>query len=222
MSRSTRPQIGAGVDDGLLDANADAIARRIGGLAGAPGGIHCMMIDMEDHTVVDRTIALHDRLAAAGFPVALTLQAYLRRTEADILRLIERPARVRLVKGAFVAGSDIAFTTHAEIKANYRRLVDLMLSGTARASGFYPIIATHDDRLHAYARDVARRNGWPAGTYEFEMLMGVRGDVAEGLSRGGERVRLYVPFGKDWWPYAIRRIGENPRNALLLARSLLS
>ncbi|HQF30769.1 MAG TPA: proline dehydrogenase family protein [Hyphomicrobiales bacterium] len=215
-------QIGGSLDDALMDANADAIAARIGVLAGPPGGVHCMMIDMEDHSVVDKTIALHDRLQAAGYPVALTLQAYLRRTEADIARLVERPSRVRLVKGAFVAAGDIAFTSQAEIKANYRRLIDLMFSPAARASGFYPIIATHDDRLHAHARDVARRNGWPEGTYEFEMLMGVRGDVAGALAAAGERVRLYVPFGRDWWPYAIRRIGENPRNALLLARSLVS
>ena len=215
-------QIGGSLDDDLMDANADAIAARIGAFTGLPGGVHCMMIDMEDHSVVDKTIALHDRLQAAGYPVALTLQAYLRRTEADIARLIERPSRVRLVKGAFVASSDIAFTSQAEIKANYRRLIDLMFSPEAREAGFYPIIATHDDRLHAYAREVARRNGWPEGTYEFEMLMGVRGDVAGALAAAGERVRLYVPFGRDWWPYAIRRIGENPRNALLLARSLVS
>lgn len=215
-------QIGGSLDDDLMEGNGEVIAARIGDLAVAAKGVDCMMIDMEDHTVVDKAIALHDRLAAAGHPVALTLQAYLRRTEADITRLAARPSRVRLVKGAFVGSGDIAFTREAEIKASYRRLIDLMFSPGARASGFYPIIATHDDRLHAYALAAARANGWPAGTYEFEMLMGVRGDVARELAAAGERVRLYVPFGRDWWPYAIRRIGENPRNAVLLARSLVS
>ena len=136
-------------------------------------------------------------------------------------RLIGSGARVRLVKGAFVGRSDVAFTTEAEIKGNHRKLVELMLAPEAQANGFYPIIATHDDRIQAHAIELAGKNGWPQGSYEFEMLLGVRSDVAEGLARQGERVRLYVPFGHDWWPYAVRRIGENPANGLLLARSLI-
>ena len=97
-----------------------------------------------------------------------------------------------------------------------------MFSREARDTGFYPIIATHDDGLHRYAIERAAANDWHAGDYEFEMLLGVRGDVAEDLARRGERVRLYLPFGRDWWPYAVRRIGENPRNAWLLLRSLAS
>ena len=95
-----------------------------------------------------------------------------------------------------------------------------MFSREARDTGFYPIIATHDDKLHRYAIERAAANDWRAGDYEFEMLLGVRSDVAENLARRGERVRLYLPFGQDWWPYAVRRIGENPRNAWLLLRSL--
>jgi proline dehydrogenase len=129
---------------------------------------------------------------------------------------------VRLVKGAFVGGADIAYTRHREIKANYRKLVEMMLSPEAREKGFYPIIATHDHHIHEFAIQTARHNGWQPGEYEFEMLLGVRRDVAQELARRGERVRLYVPFGRDWWPYAIRRIGENPSNAMLLARSLVS
>lgn len=97
-----------------------------------------------------------------------------------------------------------------------------MLSPEARRVGFYPIIATHDTALHDFARDAAARNGWAKGSYEFEMLLGVREDVAIALAATGERVRLYVPFGRDWWPHAVRRIGENPANALLLARALVS
>ena len=81
---------------------------------------------------------------------------------------------------------------------------------------------THDDGIQAEAMAVARQNGWPQGSYEFEMLLGVRSDIAEGLAQQGERVRLYVPFGRDWWPYAVRRIGENPANGSLLARSFFS
>jgi len=214
-------QIGYSLDPQLARRNAFAIAERVAASAGSRPGIHALMLDMEDETVVEPTIALHAALVEAKLPAALTLQAYLRRTEADLAAEIARGARVRLVKGAFAAGNDAAFTRQAEIKVNSRRLIALMFSRSARAAGFYPIIATHDDRLQAYAIEQAEANGWRPGDYEFEMLLGVRGDVARALARRGHRVRLYLPFGRDWWPYAIRRIGENPRNAVLLARSLL-
>ena len=180
------------------------------------------MFDMEDSSVTDATIALHNALADRHMPVALTLQAYLRRTVDDMQAQVRRGSKVRLVKGAFVAGPEIAFTGNKEIKANYRRLIDIMLSSEARNTGFYPIIATHDDKLHDYAIAKAREKGWAPGAYEFEMLLGVREDVSAALAKSGERVRLYVPFGRDWWPHAARRIGENPANAVLLARSLFN
>lgn len=95
-----------------------------------------------------------------------------------------------------------------------------MLSVEARTHSFYPIIATHDDKIHRFALHRAADAGWQQGEYEFEMLLGVRPDIARSLAQSGEQVRVYVPFGRDWWPYAVRRIGENPRNAVLLARSM--
>jgi proline dehydrogenase len=166
--------------------------------------------------------AHHDELRDGGLPVALTLQAYLRRTEADLGRQIARGAHVRLVKGAFVAGAATSFTRRGEIKANSRRLIDLMFSPGARDSGFYPSIATHDEALLRYAAERAKANGWPDDAWEIEMLLGVRDRLAAWLAASGRRVRLYLPFGRDWWPYAIRRIGENPANMTLLARSLIS
>lgn len=215
-------QIGLQTDPEQVGPRALAIGRAITAASAGKPGLHCLMLDMEDAGVVDFTLALHDDLRRLELPVAITLQAYLRRTERDLARLIVGGAKVRLVKGAFVGTRDVAFTTEAEIKANYRKLVALMLSEDARESGFYPIIATHDDRIQAEAVALARENGWAQGSYEFEMLLGVRSDVAEALARQGERVRLYVPFGRDWWPYAVRRIGENPANGVLLARALLS
>ncbi len=215
-------QIGHSIDPELARDNAFGIAQTISEASNRRPGLHGLMLDMEDASVIDATIALHDELAAAGLPAALTLQAYLRRTEADLKAKIEQGAKVRLVKGAFAAGRDIAFTGRAEIKANFRRLIDLMLSEEAKASGFHPIIATHDDRLQAHAITRAEAAGWRADQFEFEMLLGVRPDVARDLAGRGYGVRLYVPFGSDWWPYAVRRIGENPANALLLARSALA
>lgn len=215
-------QVGHSLDPVLARANILRIGAAIGDASAGRAGVHCLMLDMEDASVTDATIALHADLRAAGLPAALTLQAYRRRTEADLRPLLRAGAKVRLVKGAFAAGPDIAFTRQPEIKANSRRLIDLMLSREARDHGFYPIIATHDDRLHDYARERAAAQGWKPGEYEFEMLLGVRGDVATALAAAGERVRLYLPFGVDWWPYAVRRIGENPRNAWLLARSAVA
>ncbi|HEV3248968.1 MAG TPA: proline dehydrogenase family protein [Beijerinckiaceae bacterium] len=214
-------QIGHSLDPAKVRLNAFTIAEAVHRAACNRPGVHALMLDMEDQGVVDATIALHDAIKSAGLPAALTLQAYLRRTEADIRAQIRRGTRLRLVKGAFAAGSEIAFTRRFEIKANSRRLIDLMFSRDARNAGFYPILATHDDQLQAYALERAGAAGWRADEYEFEMLFGVRNDVSEDLARRGQRVRLYLPFGQDWWPYAVRRIGENPRNAMLLLRALL-
>lgn len=213
-------QIGHGLDPAAACRHAFAIAEAVARAAGYSAGVHALMLDMEDQSVIDATIALHDAIRSAGLPAALTLQAYSRRTETDLRSQIRRGARVRLVKGAFAAGSGVAFTRRTDIKANSRRLIALMFSREARDAGFYPIIAAHDDMLQAYALECAAANGWRSGDYEFEMLLGVRGDFAERLAQRGERVRFYLPFGRDWWPYAIRRIGENPGNAWLLLRSL--
>ena len=213
-------QIGHMIAKECVQDHAQLIAERIRQLAGDTSGVHCLMLDMEDASLNDPTIALHDSLQDLDFPVALTLQAYLRRTTDDMERQIQRGSRVRLVKGAFAAGPKLAFQSNADIKDNSRRLIDLMFSDTAKASGFYPIIATHDTVLHEFAIETARRNGWSQGEYEFEMLLGVRENIARNLAANGERIRLYVPFGRDWWPHAVRRIGENPKNALLLIRSL--
>ncbi len=215
-------QIGHGVDANLTWPHARAVAECLAAIPARPGRLSLMMIDMEDHGLVDPTIALHDGLRAEGLPVGLTVQAYLRRTEEDLARQIRAGAAVRLVKGAFIAGPDVSFTTQSAIKANYRKLMAMMLSAEARQAGFYPIIATHDDRMQDEAVALARKNVWQPHEYEFEMLKGVRGDVAARLAARGERVRLYLPFGVDWFPYAMRRIGENPRNAMLLARSMVS
>ncbi|MAJ64831.1 MAG: proline dehydrogenase [Alphaproteobacteria bacterium] len=214
-------QIGHHIDPALVEDRAHRIAQTIKDAIGNKTvGVNCLMFDMEDASLNDPTIAIHNQLQDEGFPVALTLQAYLYRTKGDLAAQIARGSRVRLVKGAFAAGAELAFQSTEEIKGNSRKLIEMMLSQTAKEAGFYPIIATHDTRLHDFAIAQARRNGWEPGSYEFEMLLGVREDVAKRVSEKGERVRLYVPFGRDWWPHAARRLGENPANAARLARLL--
>ena len=216
-------QIGYTVSEEIGHKNALDIAKQIL-LASNNNKLNknCLMLDMEDFSVVDKTISLHNEIKELGYPVAITLQAYLKRTETDIQKLIENGSMVRLVKGAFTARPEVSFTKQSDIKKNYYKLVKLMFSKSAKKTGFYPVIATHDEEVQQFATDEARKNEWEKGSYEFEMLLGVRFNLAQELVNRGERVRLYMPFGKDWWPYAIRRIGENPRNGLLLVRSLIN
>ncbi|MBC8157703.1 MAG: proline dehydrogenase family protein [Alphaproteobacteria bacterium] len=213
-------QVGYAIDDDLGADNTLRIARAI--KEKAVSGRKTLMLDMEDEDYVQRTIELHDHMGDNGYPVAITVQAYLRRSEADVRALAKRGAMVRLVKGAFVGSKKTAFITRADIDASYRRLASLLLSTDAKNAGAYPVFGPHDDKLIAALREEATGNGWKPGTYEFEMLFGVRPSLQESLTNEGCAVRLYLPFGRDWWPYAVRRIGENPRNAWLVVKALIA
>lgn len=180
-----------------------------------------LMIDMEDVSYVDCTIRLRNLLARRGVPAAITLQAYLRRTEADLAGLIdERVPSVRLVKGAFSEPGAVAWTRTAEIQAAYMRLAALMLSEQARAAGLFPVFATHNEALIDSLRTLALQSGYAPGEYEFEMLYGVKPALQAKILAAGDQLRLYVPYGAHWWPYTARRIGENPQNLLFVWRAL--
>ena len=180
------------------------------------------MIDMEDSSVMQATIDLHSELQSKSLPVALTMQAYLYSTEKDLTKIIQNGGAVRLVKGAFSEGKNIAYTNRTDIDENFLKLADLMLSTEARERKFYPIFGTHDDRIIDKIIKIANDRNWEKNEYEFEMLYGVRKNYQKELVKNGEQLRLYLPFGTDWWPYAVRRVGESPKNALFLANSLVS
>lgn len=186
-----------------------------------PSTRNFLMLDMEDSTVTQATIDLHNRLRSELLPVAITMQAYLHRTGSDLKKMVRCGGAVRLVKGAFAEGKNIAFTKREEIDSNFIRLADIMLSEDARDAGFYPIFGTHDDRMIDQIIKVANNRKWKKNAYEFEMLYGVRRRYQEQLVRAGEQLRLYLPFGTDWWPYAVRRVGESGKNAKFLIRSLI-
>ncbi|MGE8672851.1 MAG: proline dehydrogenase family protein [Achromobacter kerstersii] len=198
------------------DATADSAAPRIGGAAR-----NWVVLDMEDSGIRDRTCALHRDLLQAGLPAGLTLQARRRRTPEDLAWAIRQRTSLRLVKGAFPERA-LDHAGRARIDQAYLDAAGIMLSHEARESGFYPVFGTHDDRLAGAIMTLARERGWAPDAFEFEMLYGVRPDWQLALRGLGYNVRVYLPFGADWWPYAIRRVGENPRNAWLLARSLTS
>lgn len=205
------------------DTRGEDNARRIAAavLRAAGGGQDWMVLDMEDAGIRDRTCTVHRGLLEAGLPAGLTLQARRRRTPEDLTWAIRQRTSLRLVKGAFPERA-LDHAGRARIDQAYLDAASIMLSREARDAGFRPVFGTHDDRLAGAIMTLARERGWPPDGFEFEMLYGVRPDWQLALRGLGYNVRVYLPFGGDWWPYAIRRVGENPRNAWLLARSLTS
>ncbi|PKQ22980.1 MAG: proline dehydrogenase [Actinobacteria bacterium HGW-Actinobacteria-5] len=214
-------QIGLMVDAQTCTSNALDLARAVRAAATQPRvGHDALIIDMEDASVTDATIDLYWSLRAEDLPTAITIQAYLHRTPADLGRLITAGAWVRLVKGAFAEPADIAVRSAVDRDSRYRRCASQLLGRAAREAGVYPSFATHDHRLIEEIITQAEAQGWPADAFEFEMLYGVRPDLQRELSRRGYRVRVYLPFGTDWFPYAVRRVGESPRNLRFVAAAL--
>jgi len=214
-------QLGYMQDPALLRNNAQKLAGMIGEIVAGRNDERCrrLMIDMEDFDMIDDTLALHDQLRDLGLPVAQTLQARLFRTEGDLIRKIDQGAMVRLVKGAMAPPASVAFTRRSDIDANYLKLADMMLSNRARETGFSPVFGSHHRELLEKIASLADARGWTRDTFEFEMLYGVNQPLQRDLVSRGYRLRLYAPFGEDWWAYAWRRVGENPRNLGLLLRS---
>jgi proline dehydrogenase len=203
----------------LARRNAERIARAVAAAAG--DGRAALMLDMEDLSLVEPTLALHRELVRAGLPAAVTLQARLRRTAHDLARVVRTPTSVRLVKGAFPRGAPHDHEGRAAIDAAFLELGRVMLAPESRAAGLYPVFATHDDALSRLLIAIANANGWAPDDYEFEMLYGARPAWQQELRTRGTSVRVYLPFGKDWWPYALRRVGENPKHIVLMGRALL-
>jgi proline dehydrogenase len=169
-------------------------------------------IDMEDSSTTDRTLALHGQLRDEGHEnVGVVLQAYLRRTLADVPGL----GNVRICKGIYVEPVDVAFQGFDEVRASYVSSLEALV-----AQGAYVGIATHDEYLIGEALRVVGDAGLAPDRYEFQMLLGVRPDRADELVAAGHRLRVYVPYGTDWYEYSVRRLQENPKIAGYVARDL--
>jgi proline dehydrogenase len=174
-------------------------------------------IDMEGSAYTERTVAITEEQHAA-FPgiVGTVIQSYLKRSEADLERLIAAKIRVRLVKGAYAEPGEIAFRDHKQVDDSYLRLMRRLLD-----AGVFPALATHDPDIIDEARDYVRRKGVRLDQFEFQMLYGVRRDAQDELSRAGYGMRIYVPFGTEWYPYFTRRIAERPANAMFVLRQFV-
>ena len=204
-------QMGLDIDAGFCRANVGRVVERARELGAF------VRIDMEDHTRTAITLEIARDLHARYAEVGVVIQSYLRRSTDDIERLIAEQVRVRLCKGAYDEPASVAYTHKAEVDQRYVEQMERLL-----LDGRYPAIATHDERLIEHAIDFCARHQIAPERFEFQMLYGVRRDLQERLLELGYTVRVYVPYGSQWYPYYMRRLGERPANVLFLLRSVLS
>jgi proline dehydrogenase len=205
-------QMGLDLGDGLCTENMRRILDR-GRQLGIP-----VRIDMESSAHTERTLALFERdlLPIYGDGVGVVIQSYLRRSAADIDRLIGLKARVRLCKGAYKEPASVAFPAKADVDRSYAELMERLLE-----RGHLPAVATHDPALIARARRFVESRGIAAERFEFQMLYGIRRDLQEDIRRAGYRMRVYVPFGTQWYPYLMRRLAERPANVAFILGNLV-
>ena len=172
-------------------------------------------LDMEDHTATDSTLEIHAKLRKDFPTTGAVLQAYLRRTEADCRELATTGSRVRLCKGAYNEPESVAYQSKLDVDKSYVRCMNILMSGDG-----YPMLATHDPRLVAIGEDRARWFDRSNDEFEFQMLYGVRPDEQRRLSEEGYTVRVYVPYGTQWYGYLMRRLAERPANVGFFLRAL--
>ncbi len=175
-------------------------------------------IDMENSPYTDATIDILETLWQQGHTqIGTVIQSYLKRSESDIRRLNALGSRVRLVKGAYKEPKEVAYQKKSEVDAAFIELMRLLLD-----EGTYPAIATHDPDMIEATKAYARSKGYANDRFEFQMLYGIRRDLQTALMKEGYRMRVYVPFGKQWYPYFMRRLGERPANVAFVLKGILS
>jgi proline dehydrogenase len=172
-------------------------------------------LDMEDHTTTDSTLQILADLRKDFPSTGAVVQAYLRRTEADCRELATSGSRVRLCKGAYKEPASVAFQGKDEVDRSYVRCLKILMEGPG-----YPMVATHDPRLVAITADLVRRTGRENNSYEYQMLYGIRPNEQLRHAARGERMRVYVPYGYEWYGYLVRRMAERPANLVFFLRSL--
>jgi proline dehydrogenase len=205
-----------------LDLDENLARDLVGGLVAKAAAMNppgFVRVDMEGSPYTQRTLDFVHELH--GIPgnqnsVGTVIQAYLKRSESDVENLLAEGIRIRLCKGAYKEPASIAFEKKEDVDANYIRLVKILLK-----SGIYHGLATHDENMIRAAQEFATRENIPHDRFEFQMLYGIRRDLQQRLVREGWRMRVYIPFGTEWYPYFMRRLGERPANVIFIARNLL-
>jgi proline dehydrogenase len=211
-------QIGLALDASLCEGNLRRILERAKALH------NYVRIDMEDSSFTDITLSLFRKMRSEGFAdhVGVVIQAYLYRTEADVSKLMAEGAMVRLCKGAYKEPANLAFPKKKDVDQNFDKLTEMLIDGalahgkpTVSGCGRFPpipAIASHDVVRIEHAKRYARKVGLPKEALEFQMLYGIRRDLQEFLKNEGYPVRVYVPYGTEWYPYFVRRLAERPAN----------
>ena len=204
-------QFGLGLDHELAYKNA----RRVVEEAHRRGNF--VRVDMEDSAVTQVTIDIFKRLRAEfGLnDVGIVLQSYLRRTYADAQELVKLPARIRICKGAYNEPPEVSFPDKKDVDDNYVRVMQLLL-----ASGTYHGVATHDPKMIDATVNFVSKEGISKDKFEFQMLYGIRRDLQRQLARDGYNMRIYVPYGKHWYPYFMRRLAERPANVWFVLKNM--
>jgi proline dehydrogenase len=203
-------QMGFDLDESECEGNL----RRILTVARELNGF--VRIDMESSAYTQRTLDFHARLAADFGPhVGVVIQTSLRRSDKDIDDLIASGTRVRLCKGAYLEPASVAYPDKKDVDAAYLRLMQQLVT-----SGNYPGLATHDEAIISQVKQFVTENGIPRDRFEFQMLHGVRRDLQDGLAAEGWRIRVYVPFGTQWYPYLMRRLAERPANLMFIVGNM--
>ena len=220
-------QIGLALDPAVCEANLRKILMRAKTLR------NYLRIDMEDSPYTDQTLGLFQKMVAEGFKenIGIVIQAYLFRSEQDIRQLMEQGITVRLCKGAYKEPHNIAFPKKKDVDENFDKLTKMLIDGALShgqpaVSGcgrFPPIpaIASHDADRIEFAKNYARKVGLPNQALEFQMLYGIRRDLQESLEAQGYPVRVYVPYGTEWYPYFMRRLAERPANLWFFVSNLV-
>jgi proline dehydrogenase len=203
-------QLGLAIDEELARRHVAAICQR------AADYRNFVRIDMESSAYTEATLRTFRGVQAPREVLGIVIQSYLYRSAKDVEELLECGGRIRLCKGAYKEPPQVAFPRKADVDRNFVRLMEKLL-----LSGHYQAIATHDPRMIAATQAFARAHGIGADGFEFQMLYGIRRQLQRDLLRQGYRVRVYVPFGKQWYPYFMRRLAERPANLLFLLRNLL-
>jgi proline dehydrogenase len=205
-----------------LDVDEQLAHELVSGLVEKAAGLqprNFVRVDMEGSPYTQRTLdfvhELHCKPGHAG-AVGAVIQSYMRRSEDDVQKLLAEGIRIRLCKGAYKEPEEIAFQKKAEVDANYVKLMKILLK-----SGIYHGLATHDEAIINLAKAFATSENISRDSFEFQMLYGIRRDLQRRLVREGWRMRVYIPFGTEWYPYFMRRLAERPANALFVARNLL-
>jgi proline dehydrogenase len=202
-------QLGLAIDEGLARRNLARLVKS------AAQHHNFVRVDMEGSAYTEATLRVFYAVDAPRDVLGIAIQTYLHRTEADVEELLQRGVRIRLVKGAYKEPPEIAFARKRDVDGNFRKLTEKLL-----ASRIYHAIATHDARLIDATQHFARAQGIPTEGFEFQLLYGIRRQLQRALIQQGWRVRVYVPYGREWYAYFMRRLAERPANLFFLLRHL--